>query len=144
MENQKYYHWHSINKKYPSLPPPFFEEIKGLLKFIIKNRDSVLCDVKEYSDSIKFGFIFEGKSVLLRKGLTYYNEPNAVSKFYLWTTKDFIPYKFIQKRLYQTSYEEIYNLTDCDSSEITSKQIGIYWPNGFTISKIELEMKYQH
>ncbi len=124
----------TLNKKYSILPTPFFEEIKGLLKYIINNRDSVQCDVKEYTDSIKFSFIFIGKSVKLRKELISYYEPNAVTKFYLWTTKDLLPYKLLKEPPNQTTYEEIYNLTNCDSSEIISKQIGIYLPDGFKMS----------
>ena len=124
----------TLNKERLMMNVPFFTRVKGLLKYIIKNKDSVLCQVNEYSDSIKFCFTFMNKLVELDKSPSLYPKAKAVSKYFLWTKKDFMPYKLKRQLPHQTSYEEILTLANCDSTEIIEKQVGIYLPKGFKIA----------
>ncbi|MCL5029225.1 MAG: TlpA family protein disulfide reductase [Bacteroidetes bacterium] len=123
----------TLNKGRPTINTPFFIKVKGLLKYIIENKDSVLCQVNEYTDSIKFSFTFINKLVELDKTPVIYPKAKAVSKYFLWVKRDFMPYKLKRQLPHQTSYEEIISLTNSDSTEIIEKQIGIYMPEGFNI-----------
>lgn len=124
----------TLNKDRPMLNAPFFIRVKGLLKYIMENKDSVLFQVTEYTDSIKFSFVFKDKLVELDKSPFIYPQTKAISKYFLWTRKDFMPFKLTRQLPHQTSYEEILTLADCDSNEIIEKQVGIYLPKGFTIA----------
>lgn len=134
--------WYNWDKKIISIDTlnekrrimtPFFTQVRGLLKYIINNKDSVLCQVNEYADSIKFSFAFKDKLVELDKSPSIFPKANIVSKYFLWTKKDFMPYKLKRQLPHHTSFEKILNIANSDSTEIIEKQTGIYLPEGFKI-----------
>lgn len=124
----------TLSKELSSLMSPFYVEVRELLKYVVSNKDSILCQINEFKDSIEFSFLIKNKLAYFISMVPFVSiSPNSYSKYILWTDKELMPFRLKRIMPHQTSSEEIITMSNCDPSEIIEKQIGIFIPEGFTI-----------
>lgn len=136
-----FYNWENktinidtLDKKRPSVMAPFYIEVKELLKYVIANKDSILFMINDYKDSLKITFTIKNKLAYFSSMVrSIYVKPNSDSKYILWINKELMPYRLKTIMPHQTACVDIVSLSNCNASEITEKQIGIYIQEGFTI-----------
>jgi thiol-disulfide isomerase/thioredoxin len=118
----------------PSLRSPFYIKVKELLKYAIKNMDSIKCQVNELKDTLQFTFVIKNKlAEFSNKIPSIFSKEGAVSTYIIWTNKDLMPFRLKRKLPHQTSIEEVIKVYDYTCADIVDKQIGVYLPKGFSV-----------
>lgn len=124
----------TLKQTRPTLHSPFYIKVRELLKYVIKNMDSIKCQVNKYKDTLQFTFEIKNKLAEFFNMIpSLFQKEGVVSSYSIWTNKDLFPFKFKRKMPHQTSIEEVIKVYDYNCDDIVDKQFGVYLPYGFSI-----------
>lgn len=121
---------------------PFYNFTKSILKYTLDTKDSILTEIKDYGDSIKFSLYipnkiveFYGKPVNRDDAHTSLSNDEKFSKYEIWINKsDDLPFRFKRDMPYNTAWRR------CENVQLNQKNIEDFvpsrdFPPDFTIKK---------
>jgi thiol-disulfide isomerase/thioredoxin len=110
---------------------PFFNFTKSILRYTMDTKDSIVTDLKDYGDSIKFSLFipnkiieFYGKPVDKDDSHTSLSNEEKFSRYEIWINKsDDLPFRYRRDMPYNTSSRR------CDNVQLNQKNIEDFVPS---------------
>jgi len=118
---------------------PFFNFTKSIIKYALDTNDSIITDLKDFGDSIKFSLFipykcieFQGKPVANHN--PYVSAKDEFSRYDIWINKsNNLPYRVRRNMLHQTTWQTCSNV-EFNKKKIEDFIVPNYFPKDFPIS----------
>jgi thiol-disulfide isomerase/thioredoxin len=122
--------------------PPFFTQVKCLLKYAQETADSTSILVTGFKDSVRIRLTFHGKLVEVVGNRIVYANPATVederwSVYEIWIrSADDLPYRFVKKFPDRVCWESCRQIRT-DTARTVTFVASDYFPAGFVVTKYE-------
>lgn len=129
--------------------PPFFSQMKSIIKYSFETKDSIVTSFEDYGDTIKFSLYIPGKVVeFLGSPITmnnpYLPDDQAFSRYDIWIDKSScLPYKNRRKMPHQTTWQTI-KKAEFNKKDIADFKATDYFPKDFAINFKETPKKVKN
>lgn len=120
-------------------PTPFFNFTKSIIKYALDTNDSIITDLKDFGDSIRFRLYipyrcieFQGKPVAFHD--PYLSAKDEFSRYDIWIKKsNNLPYRYRRNMSHQTTWQ-ICNKVEFNKKKIEDFIVAKYFPKEFSVS----------
>jgi thiol-disulfide isomerase/thioredoxin len=118
---------------------PFFNFTKSIIKYALDSNDSIITDLKDFGDSVKFSLFIPYKCIEFQGKPVEYHDPyvpakDEFSRYDIWIKKsNNLPYRFRRNMLHQTSWQTCTNV-EFDKKKIENFIVQEYFPKDFPVS----------
>lgn len=121
------------------LTPPFFKQMKSILKYSLETTDSIITNFKDYGDSIKFSLYIPNKTIEFfgkpyKTDNPYLTDDQEFSRYDIWINKSSnLPFKTRRNMPHQTTWQTVKNV-EFNNKNIADFKATDYFPKDFAIT----------
>jgi thiol-disulfide isomerase/thioredoxin len=126
----------SVPRRHPS---PFFNFTKSIIKYALDTNDSIITDLKDFGDSVKFSLFIPYKCIEFQgKPGAYHNQyvsaKEEFSRYDIWINKsNNLPFRYRRNMLHQTSWQTCKDVK-LNEKKIENFIVQEYFPKDFPVS----------
>ncbi|HKK12425.1 MAG TPA: TlpA disulfide reductase family protein [Flavobacteriaceae bacterium] len=120
-------------------PTPFFNFTKSIIKYALDTNDSIITDLKDFGDSVKFSLFIPYKCIEFQGKPVAYHDPYVAAKkefsrYDIWINKsNNLPYRYRRNMLHQTTWQTCKNV-ELNKKKIENFIVQEYLPKDFPVS----------